>query len=229
VRHRSATTAAPVRMRDLIDAVRAFDGAAFRFGLEATEARLEPLEFLEQHIQPLMVAVGKAWAKGGLDIRHEHFASSHVADVLRDLRHRLQRQDSGPTVAIASFPDDRHEIGPLMASVVFADAGWNVVYLGADTPASQLTALAKDASLEAVAVGVSSTAPKSTARALRTLAAELPDFTRLVVGGTGVPNRLPGVVRFPDLARLRRWAVEVDTRQQRGAPRNLRRRSPKRS
>lgn len=204
----------PARVRDALAAISDFDGAGLRLGLEAAAARGGPREFIEDFAVPLMKSVGRAWTAGRLAVRHEHFATAHVADVLRELRRRAEKPGRGPRVAVASLPGDRHELGTLMASVILAEAGWTVIYLGQDTPAEQLTALAHDAALEAVAIGVSSTAPRTVREELRSLVRDLPSSTRLVVGGAGVPTRVTGSIRVANLAALERWAVAEQVRLQ---------------
>jgi hypothetical protein len=109
----------------------------------------------------------------------------------------------------------------MMASVVFARAGWRVVYLGADTPVAQLLALARDANPEAMAIGLSSTAPAAALRDLAKLARGIPPTTRLVVGGSGRADHIPGVLRFPSLEALSRWATPLGSaaRKPRRGPR----------
>lgn len=193
-------------LRRLLRSVEALDAPSLRLSLEAASRRYPPIEFLERTIVPLMKAVGAAWSRGRLDVRREHLASACVADLLRGIRRGLERGEGGPHVALASLPGDRHELGPLLASVVFAEAGWGIVYLGADTPVPELVALAREIPLEAIAVGVSSTAPASTAAQLRSLARDLPSETALVVGGAGAPRSVRRAVRLTSLSAVSDWA-----------------------
>ena len=193
-------------LRHLLQSVDALDAPSLRLSLEAASRRRPLLQFLEGTIVPLMKAVGVAWSRGQLDVRREHFATACVADLLRAIRRGLERGEGGPHVTVASLPGDRHELGPLLASVVFADAGWGIVYLGPDTPVPELVALAREIPLEAVAVGISSTAPGSHTSRLRALARELPAETALILGGAGAPSGVPRALRMASLSALSDWA-----------------------
>ena len=66
----------------LLELVAHFEAERLRQALVADWARLGPVEFLESRVAPLVRAVGEAWARGELEIRHEHFLSERVGDLL---------------------------------------------------------------------------------------------------------------------------------------------------
>ena len=201
---------APAQVRDLMAATAVFDGVALRRRLERQWIAQGPLGFLEQIAAPFLVAIGTAWKDGKFGIRHEHFASARLADFLRDARRPFEEQAQGPRAAFLTLPDDQHEIGLLMASLVFALAGWRVLYLGPNTPVDQAASLARDATLGAVALSISPSYPAERAdREVRALRRLLPRAVPLVVGGTGAPRlEIRGVVTPPGLAGAGAWAAE---------------------
>jgi len=67
-------------------------------------------------------------------------------------------------------PGERHETGLLALAVLLHSDGWQVVYLGADTPLEEAASLAED--VEASILGVSATMPDA-AEAAEPLLAEL--------------------------------------------------------
>jgi methanogenic corrinoid protein MtbC1 len=201
-----ATGRAPTRISDLMDAVRAWDDAALRLALERAAARRAPLEFLTRVVTPLLSAIGRAWERGRLDVRHEHFASTCLAEQLRELRRRHEPATADRVAALGMLPGDMHELGLLMAAVVFSAAGWRVLYLGRETPPQQLAALANEVPLDAVAVSVSLSVPiDRSASAIEELRSKLPSEIPLLVGGTGAPPPRRGWTRFEDLPSLERW------------------------
>jgi DNA-binding transcriptional MerR regulator/methylmalonyl-CoA mutase cobalamin-binding subunit len=192
--------------RDLLAAAAAFDGEGLRAALDVAQLRRTRVELLDEVIAPFLAALGAAWARGAIDVRHEHHAAAAVGDFLRALRRRLEPARPLRQAAVALLPGDRHELGALMAAVVIADAGWGVLYLGLETPPAQLVALAGETAMDAVAVSVSaSRAGAGTTAALRDLRAALPAGAALLVGGAGAPARLAGARMFRDLASLDRW------------------------
>jgi methanogenic corrinoid protein MtbC1 len=193
-------------LRALLRATREMDEPALQSLLEAAAARLDPLAFIEQVARPLMREVGRAWESGRLDVRHEHFASARLADVLRQMRRRVARTPGRPRAVLASLPGDSHELGLLMAALVFTAEGWQVTYMGRDTPVDQLVALAQEVELDCVALGISDTVPAADARrAIAALRKSLPEGLPLVVGGAGAPAGAPGITRIADARSLRDW------------------------
>lgn len=194
----------------LIDSVMSFDRAAMERGLRASWAQLGPVGFLEQAASPFMEALGKECREGRLEVRHEHFASSLLADILRELRRPYDDRASGPWVAAATFPGDRHEIGLLMASLLCAVRGWRVLYIGVDTPIEQIAALSREAPITAVALSISATVPQAYAFALTLeLRRKLPDAIAIWVGGRGASAAAAGVLPFDDFETLDRHLAAV--------------------
>lgn len=203
-RDRIAEAQSPA-LAEMLEAIEGFDGVRLRLALESAASVLPPLRFLEDTVAPLMDEVGRRWADRRFDVRHEHFASATAAAVLAELRRRNERPGAERHVALAMLPGDRHELGLSMASVAFAVAGWRVVYLGLETPVEQILALAREAPLDAVAIGISPTAPRSVSRELQALARKLPASTTLIVGGSGQLPRVARAVRFATLGELADW------------------------
>ena len=200
---------------DMLRWLASYDGPSLQAALESAALSRPPLEFMEKVVVPLMRLVGREWEKGRLDVRHEHFASARVAEVLSALRRRHERPGPGPVAVFGLLPGDAHELGLLMASVLFSVAGWRVVYLGPSTPHAQFVALARDVAIDAVVVGVSGTAPPAAVvEELATLRRGLPASLPLLVGGAGAPARVAGATVLSDLRSLDRWLAH------RGTPRS---------
>jgi methanogenic corrinoid protein MtbC1/DNA-binding transcriptional MerR regulator len=187
--------------------VKAFDGDRLSRSFLADWARMGPVEFLESSVAPLVRAVGEAWEKDDLEIRHEHFFSERLGDLLRSLRMPREERATGPLVAFATLPGEAHGLGLQMAALVLATAGCRVLYLGTEVPIPQIASLARDLSARAVAISVSaSTKGTATAAALRRLREALPRRVLLVTGGEGAPGSRPGVDSIPSLRELDAWA-----------------------
>jgi methanogenic corrinoid protein MtbC1/DNA-binding transcriptional MerR regulator len=191
---------------ELFAAVRAFDGASLTRRLQAEWARLGPVDFLEHCVAPVVRDVGDAWADGRLEVRHEHFLSERVGDVLRTLRLPFEERAAGPLVILTSLPGESHSLGLHMAALLAATSGGRVLQLGPETPLVEVQALAHDSRARAVGISVSSaTAGAGTMRRLRTLRAHLPKRTALLVGGEGAPPAEPGITRMHQLAEFDAW------------------------
>lgn len=203
---RQPASETPVAL-ELFAAVRAFDGPSMTRRLQAEWARRGPLDFVEGCVAPVVREVGVAWADGRLDVRHEHFLSERIGDVLRTLRLPFDERAAGPLLVLTTLPGESHALGLHMAALVASTSGCRVLQLGPETPLAELQALARDQRPRAVGISVSgATAGSPTARKLRTLRAHLPARTTLLVGGDGAPSPEDGLVRIRRLAELDAWA-----------------------
>ena len=79
------------------------------------------------------------WAR--LEIRHEHFLSERLGDLLRSLRLPLEARTTGSVVACASLPGEEHGLGLQMVALLLAAAGCRILYLGTEVPPAQVAGL----------------------------------------------------------------------------------------
>ena len=187
----------------LLRLVRSFDSDRLTRVFLADWARMGPVEFLESRIAPLVRAVGEGWEQNDLEIRHEHFLSERVGDLLRSLRIPLEERATGPLVVFATLPGESHGIGLQMSALALAATGCRVLYLGTDIPVAQVASLVRDLGARAVAISVSSaTKGAGTLALLRKLRDALPRRVLLVVGGEGAPASRPGIESLHTLPEL---------------------------
>jgi methanogenic corrinoid protein MtbC1/DNA-binding transcriptional MerR regulator len=189
--------------------IEAFDGERLSRSFLADWARMGPVEFLETNIAPLVRAVGDAWEQGEIEIRHEHFFSERLGDLLRSLRMPREERATGPLVAFATLPGEAHGLGLQMAALVLATAGCRVLYLGTEVPIPQIASLARDLSARVVAISVSASSRGTAAHALRRLREALPRRTLLITGGEGAPAPRPGIEAIGSLRDLDAWGRRV--------------------
>lgn len=182
--------AAVAGIDDLVDAVRCYDGADLSRQLLADWGRLGVVPFLSDRVGPLVVAIGDQWADGTLEIRHEHFVTEQLGELLRSLRAPLDDRAAGPTAVLATLPGEQHGLGLLMAALVLAASGLRVRVAGTDLPVAEIASLAREIKTRAVVVSVSLTGQPHAARQLRALRTRLPRATLLLVGGQGAPRGL---------------------------------------
>lgn len=194
---------------ELFAAVQSFDAEVLRRAFEADWARRGPLEFMEQRAAPFLQAIGDAWERGELDVRHEHFASGCLGDFLRTVRLPLGERSSGPVAVLATLTGERHGLGLQMSALVFALAGWDPLVLGVDTPVDQIVALAREVTVGAVALSCVNPPDASDTAAVRTLRRRLPRGIPILVGGRSATQiRTRGVDVMPDLRSLDQWLQE---------------------
>jgi len=139
------------------------DGARPGFGalLDECFALYAPGRAIDEVVTPTLRAIGERWEGAELSVADEHRASALVR---RKLHALLEPQSSGGAKALlACAPGERHEIGLLCAGLVLQANGWDIVYLGPDTPTAQALELAAELGCELVAL--SATMDEHAARA----------------------------------------------------------------
>ncbi len=194
------------QLAPLLEALEHLDGEEAERLLGVQLAGLGPLAFAEQVVSPLLREVGERWSQGRFSVAAEHLATSLVRNLLGSvLRRRAGSENAGP-VLFATPPEERHELGTLVQAVVAAEAGAQVVYLGADLPVDELAGAAERLRARAVALGVSCLDEASARRAVEALRRELPAEVDLWVGGdaSAALDGLRGVERIADTEALQR-------------------------
>ena len=95
--------------------------------------------FYLQIIQPVMYEVGMLWERGTISVAQEHLASAIVGRVMATtcMLDVAPRQEKAKVV-ISAAPNEFHEIGAWMVSDILEHDGWDVRYLGANTPVEGL-------------------------------------------------------------------------------------------
>ena len=92
---------------------------------------------LRHVLMPYLHDLGDRWADGTVDVATEHFASNLLRARLAGLA-RGWGQEHGPCAVLACPPGELHDLPLLAFGVVLHRNGWRIVYLGADTPLTDL-------------------------------------------------------------------------------------------
>ncbi len=117
------------------------DGQADRVIAEAHA--LYPVENVVLELfQPTMIEMGTLWHDGVINTTTEHFASSYVHGRLRQLMGLAGSNRGGHRVIVACAPHDQHELGALVLALLLRRSGYQVYYVGANTPVEDLAAMA---------------------------------------------------------------------------------------
>ncbi len=166
----------------------AADGAGAWSVVEAALAAGADLDGLYLDvISPAMVSIGARWAAGELDIAVEHAASSIVTRMIGRLGHRFARRGrSRGTVILGAPVGEAHALPIAILGDLLRLRGWDILDLGADTPASSFIYAAGAA--EAVAVGVSVTSAERLVATAETCAAvkDANPALKVMVGGRAI-------------------------------------------
>lgn len=126
----------------------------------ALEDGAAPEDLYLEVFQPVLEEVGHRWAVGDLTVADEHLATAVTHQLLDELSPRMRTVPWGGRLAVvASTPDELHALGPRMVADFLEADGWEVLQLGAATPAEDLVALVEREAPDMVAL--STTTPRS--------------------------------------------------------------------
>lgn len=94
-------------------------------------------EFYLQVVQPSLYDIGTLWEEGKISVAEEHLATAIVGRVMASLYTRIPRMVGGKKkIVLTTAPNEFHEVGCRMVADFLEAEGWNVYYLGANTPPS---------------------------------------------------------------------------------------------
>lgn len=168
----------------LVERLIADDVTAFDLALRRLAGALGPKAFVTDVAHPLAVEVGRAWEKGQLAVRQEHYASEALVTQLRLSLGALQDVPGEPTVLLATLPDEQHGLGLAMVALYLALSGAKPRMVGTNTPVDEIASAARAFHADVVGLTITpaSIGPRLE-RDLKALERALPPGTRLWLGG----------------------------------------------
>ncbi len=174
-----------------------------------------------ESLGPVLKRIGERWARGELAISEEHVASERLARGLAFVTQSVGISPKSPVCVLATAEGDEHTLGLSMAEVCAREAGWSTLWLGRNTPVTEVldTVERRRAKLVAMSASSFSANADELARQERLLGGYLaPLGVPLLLGGTGAWPRQPiygeSVTSFRQLARR----LEAIRNRQRVAP-----------
>jgi len=197
-----ARTAVPVQgpggiVARALAALAASDVATMERLLRERGAALPAKRFVADVAAPLVRAVGEAWERGELEVRHEHLFSEILTVELHAMRARCQVATGAPRALLATLPEELHGLGIEMVALYLAAAGIDVLVLGVNAPPLEIARAARSLNADAVGLSISaSSASDGVGHAIDQILPELPRRVPLWLGGAGAERlrlTLPGV------------------------------------
>lgn len=147
---------------------------------------------------PTLIALGEGWARAEIDVAGEHLASHAVLRRLSAAFDAAGSRSRGPAVVVGLPPGSRHELGALAFATAVRRRGLDVLYVGADVPATSWEAAVLGHSARAAVLTVVTPADRpsatGTAQQLRALHPEL----LVAAGGACSAGLAAGVHSLPD-------------------------------
>lgn len=190
----------------LRDLIKRHDDNGLRQELRTRLLR-DGLRHFVTHAAPAMLAsVGNGWARGDLEVFEEHHFSMQLDSVLREAIAQLPAGVEAPRVLLTTMPGEPHTLGLILVLALLRLEGAACIWLGAQTPESQIAAAARAYHTDVVALSFSEYLDPGVVRiGVRQLRLHLPPATQLWCGGRSALRlkRPPaGVTIFRDLEQL---------------------------
>ena len=174
-------------VRRLLDVLDRYDEAGAELVVDEVLDRLSLDDALSLVLMPFLREVGDRWEAGLLSVTQEHFASHLVRSRIAALSSRTGPTENRATAVVACPPGERHDIAPLAFSILLRREGLPVLYLGADTPMTDLAHACVRIRPDLVVVAATrATALLGAARELRRIAASHP----VAIAGAGASRDL---------------------------------------
>lgn len=125
-----------------------------QFQLDRAAVDLSHQRLMEDVLLPLLDKIGCLWEQGSLRITHEHMATSVISSFLGMVRLSFAAADNAPPIVVGAPIRQHHELGALIAAATAASEGWRVTFVGANLPAEELAAAARQTAARAVALSL---------------------------------------------------------------------------
>jgi MerR family transcriptional regulator, light-induced transcriptional regulator len=129
----AASAGLPRLSNELRAALDRLDEPAAQAAVDGLLATFTLQTVLRDVVLPYLHELGERWEQGEASVAQEHFASNLLRGRLLGLA-RGWGQGSGPAAVLACAPGELHDLPLIIFGLVLAAHGWQIVYLGPDTP-----------------------------------------------------------------------------------------------
>jgi len=155
--------------------------------LAELDAGCDPRLLFTEVLAPAQAEIGRLWQTGAITVAQEHYATAIAQTAARAIMARAPRETAtGMRVLVAAVGDELHDMGARMVSDFFELAGWESVFIGANTPATEVARHARVVGADIVALSSTFAAGvPAVEEAVRAIGAEYAGGQRIpvIVGG----------------------------------------------
>lgn len=168
------------------------------------------IEIYESLLKTALYQVGELWEHNKISVATEHLASAIIEAILNEIYPSIRaNRNVQKSVALTCVEGELHEVGIRMVSDVFEMHAWNTLFLGSNTPASELARFLKEKNPDVLAISISLYFHIPALEAMiRKISAEFPNLLIFTGGqafrhgGEAVLSKYKNVIYTPDLFTL---------------------------
>lgn len=173
-------------------------------------------EIYERVLKPALYEVGELWEQNKISVATEHLASAIVESLMNEIYLQLRTSKKPEKTAVVTcLENEHHQIGARMVSDIFELNGWNVYFLGANTPQNDLLNYIRMVKPQLVAISLSIYFHLPTLEStLNQISSEFPKL-QVLIGGQAflrgalkILSNYPGVTYLPDLNAIENFLIQ---------------------
>jgi DNA-binding transcriptional MerR regulator/methylmalonyl-CoA mutase cobalamin-binding subunit len=127
---------AVAHMQQFLSSAARMDAAGIDESLDRAFALGSFEHVVDSWLFPTLDALGEGWARGEIDVAGEHAASQAVHRRLSAAFEAAGSRSRGPAVVVGLPSGSQHDLGALAFATAIRRRGMDVLYLGANVPAS---------------------------------------------------------------------------------------------
>jgi len=177
-------------IEECVAAMKSLDAKSFEDALKRGAMALGTMGLLQRVVTPLAQMIGELWIDGSITVAHEHLATSVLRTFLLNAARPFGETKHSPRLVVATHLD------------------WQIIYLGASLPATEIAGAARQSQARAVALSL--VYPEDDSRMeteLKLLRELLPADVAILAGGRAMlayhdTLQQIGAVRTGDLSDL---------------------------
>ena len=120
---------------------------------ESIRLNVKTGQIYNELIGPALNHIGDLWHAGTVSVAHEHLATQILYELIESIYESATKMTAnGMKIVVTSPEGERHWIGSKMFGNLLSIEGWNVHFLGAETPSPDLTNYVDETSSDVVAL-----------------------------------------------------------------------------
>lgn len=198
----------------LFDAAQRIDGERMSELVASLIEEQGPVAFASEIALPLLARIGKRWQAGDLNVSVEHFATCILRSALISELGKARPSPGAPKLLFATPSGEPHDLGSLVAAVIAASGGGDVVFLGADIPVDDLTQISRSSRADALVLGIVTLPQNEAEEAIRSARRQLPESVEIWLGGAGITGIPPieNSLRIENFAQLQAQQLLLDSK-----------------
>ena len=107
--------------------------------LDSLDEGMSVQEVYVDVLLPVLAEVGRLWHINDISVAEEHLVTNTTQRLMAVMASRVERKpDRGKTVVAAAVSGNVHDVGIRTLAYFFEFEGWRTIYLGSDTPRSEI-------------------------------------------------------------------------------------------